>query len=477
MRHPRGSRQPGPGRRSPRARSTGYGSNGIVRAIPDLYRRAMEPLATHSPPPTGGRGRLTWWELRRSLGPGLLWAGAAIGVSHLVQSTRAGASAGFGLAGVVLLALILKYPFFEFGPRYAAATGESLVEGYRRIGRWAVWLYLAVTVATAFIADAAILLLTGFLFMRVIGVTVPGPVAAAAVYFGCGLLLWVGRYRLLDRTMKVILVALGLSTLLAAVVALPRADLSTVALVPFLGTTGDAVTFAFLLALVGWMPSAIDVSVWSSLWTLAKDESDHARTSVAAARADFLVGYLGTGVLAFAFLTLGAAVMYGSGQTFSDQGAAFSLELVHLYGRTLGTWARPFVLVAVLTTMVSTSLAVVDGFPRSIARALEVLLGHRAADSEVGETGRIYWAAMAGLGFLVVLLLSSFAESLTGMVDFATTASFLTAPVLGYLNLRAVTSPDFPAEHRPGPAMRALSYLGLVLLGGFGVVYLVWLLA
>ena len=33
----------------------------------------------------------------QSLGPGLLFAGAAIGVSHLVQSTRAGAEFGFGL--------------------------------------------------------------------------------------------------------------------------------------------------------------------------------------------------------------------------------------------------------------------------------------------------------------------------------------------------------------------------------------------
>jgi hypothetical protein len=53
--------------------------------------------------------------------------------SHLVQSTRAGADAGLGLAGVILFALVFKYPFFVFGPRYAAATGESLVEGYLRI--------------------------------------------------------------------------------------------------------------------------------------------------------------------------------------------------------------------------------------------------------------------------------------------------------------------------------------------------------
>ena len=33
----------------------------------------------------------------KNLGPGLLFAGAAIGVSHLVQSTRAGADFGLGL--------------------------------------------------------------------------------------------------------------------------------------------------------------------------------------------------------------------------------------------------------------------------------------------------------------------------------------------------------------------------------------------
>ena len=33
----------------------------------------------------------------QTLGPGLLFAGAAIGVSHLVQSTKAGADFGFGL--------------------------------------------------------------------------------------------------------------------------------------------------------------------------------------------------------------------------------------------------------------------------------------------------------------------------------------------------------------------------------------------
>ncbi|MDC1196151.1 divalent metal cation transporter, partial [Crocinitomicaceae bacterium] len=65
----------------------------------------------------------------KTLGPGILFASTAIGVSHLVQSTRAGANFGFALVPFILAANIFKYPFFEFGSRYANATGESLIDG------------------------------------------------------------------------------------------------------------------------------------------------------------------------------------------------------------------------------------------------------------------------------------------------------------------------------------------------------------
>ena len=75
------------------------------------------------------------------LGPGLLFAGAAIGVSHLVQSTRAGAEYGWGLIWALLLINLFKYPFFQYGPRYAHVTGESLLDGYYKLGKGYLWAY------------------------------------------------------------------------------------------------------------------------------------------------------------------------------------------------------------------------------------------------------------------------------------------------------------------------------------------------
>ena len=77
------------------------------------------------------------------VGPGMLMAGAAVGTSHIVQSTRAGTDFGFQLLTLVLLINLLKYPFFEYGHRYAIATGENLLDGYKRMGKGFLYLFLA----------------------------------------------------------------------------------------------------------------------------------------------------------------------------------------------------------------------------------------------------------------------------------------------------------------------------------------------
>jgi len=400
-----------------------------------------------------------------------MWAAAAVGVSHLVQSTRAGAMAGFGLAGIVLLALVLKYPFFEFGPRYAAATGLSLVEGYRRVGRWALWLYLLITLSTALVVQLAVVLFTAFLVKLVFGLSLSIPIVAAILCALCAALLAAGRFPFLDRVIKLVMLLLAVSTLVAAAMALPRAGLSTFELWPRAALSG-AVPLAFVLALMGWMPSAIDISVWSSLWTLAKDRATGERASPEAVLLDFRIGYVATGVLAFAFLTLGAALMYGTGREFGERGTEFSAQLIDLYTGTLGGWTRPIVYTAVLTTMFSTTLTVIDGFPRAIDRGFRVAFVEPEGTSAYAGTGRAYWGAIAILGALTVLVLSAFPGSLTAMVDFATIVSFLTAPALGYLNLRAVTSDSVRRELQPGRSLVLLSWIGLVVLSGFAALYL-----
>ena len=84
------------------------------------------------------------------LGPGILWATIAIGETHLALMPYAGALFGMNLLWAVLLVHIFYYPNFEFGPRYAVATGESLIDGYGRIklGKVFYWFFLALMFVT-----------------------------------------------------------------------------------------------------------------------------------------------------------------------------------------------------------------------------------------------------------------------------------------------------------------------------------------
>ncbi len=155
----------------------------------------------------------------QKLGPGLLFAGAAIGVSHLVQSTKAGANFGFGLLWALLLINLIKYPFFQFGPRYAAATGESLLNGYKKLGKGVLKVYALLTVATMFTIQTAVTIVTAGIASSLLGDSISIEIWTVIILAICFGILLIGKYALLDKMMKIIIIILSITTLLAVATA------------------------------------------------------------------------------------------------------------------------------------------------------------------------------------------------------------------------------------------------------------------
>ena len=401
----------------------------------------------------------------RVLGPGLLMAGAAIGVSHLMQATRAGAAFGFQLAVLVVAANVFKYPFFEYGHRWAAATGESLLDGYLRMGRGYLWLFLVLNLVTAMISIAGVTFVTAALAQNLFQLGLGAEAWSAILMTVSIVVVVVGHYRSLDLAMKVMMAALFVATVLAFGAAVWHGP---VAPPDFAGPDPwQAVHLGFLIALMGWMPAPIELSVWQSLWVGARDAASGSRTTLADARLDFNLGYGLTTVLAVMFLSLGALVMYGSGEVFAESNVGFAAQLVALYASTLGAWIRPIVAVAALTAMLSTTLTVIDAYPRSLA-VTQRLLGRRAALSESRRHG--LW--MVGSCLAAMVIIHFFRTGFTRLIDLATIIAFLAAPVFAYLNLRLMASDHLPREARPATWLRVLSWAGLAFLLGFGLLYL-----
>lgn len=393
-------------------------------------------------------------------------AGAAIGVSHVVQSTRAGATYGLGLVGLVLVVNLLKYPFFEAGHRYTLATGESLLHGYRRMGRGFLYVFLALNVFTAVISIAGVTIVTAILTPR-FGPTVdwsPATMSAVLMILAAGL-LGLGRYRWLDRAIKVMMFVLFAATIAAFAMAAARPG------APVAGFQAPEVVslaaLPFLIALMGWMPAPIELSVWNSLWILADEKDQHRRRTRLENAVDFNFGYFMTTALAMMFVALGAWVMFGTGQTYASSSAGFTQEFVSLYTERLGAWTAPIIAAAAFTTMLSTTLTVIDAYPRSLAAGAKVV-----APGLEGNERAWHLAMIIGASLLGWLIIRFFPGSFTRLIDLITTIAFLTAPVFGYLNFRLVTSDHLPPEFRPGPALRLLSWVGMAFLVVFSLLFL-----
>ncbi|MDC3300802.1 Nramp family divalent metal transporter [Flavobacteriaceae bacterium] len=396
----------------------------------------------------------------QKLGPGLLFAGAAIGVSHLVQSTKAGANFGFGLLWALLLINLIKYPFFQFGPRYAAATGESLLEGYNKLGKGVLKAYALLTIATMFTIQTAVTIVTAGIASTLFGSEVSMEIWSVIILSICFLLLLVGKYSLLDKMMKVIIIVLSLSTLFAVAAAFINFtnEPDWTQIVP-----STDVELIFLIAFMGWMPAPLDVSIWHSLWAIQKKKQEQNFNSKTASL-DFNIGYLGTIVLGIGFLMLGGLVMHGSGKSFSANGGEFSLQLIEMYTQNLGEWSYIIIGVAALTTMFSTTLTTLDASPRAMNKTLELIL-----DKPLNNGYKV-WLIVLIIGTISIFFF--FLSEMGSLIKIATILSFLTAPFYALMNYILICSKHTPQSFRPSKMMHFLSISGILFLIGFNIWYI-----
>ncbi|WP_435416148.1 Nramp family divalent metal transporter [Polaribacter aestuariivivens] len=397
----------------------------------------------------------------QSIGPGLLFAGAAIGVSHLVQSTKAGAEFGFGLLWALLLVHLFKYPFFQFGPRYATATGETLLDGYRKLGKGVLIAYYIINFATMFTIQAAVTIVTAGLASQLFGFTNDLVLWSTILLIVSLFFLVVGKYKLLDNLMKYIIVILTISTIIAVLVALfsTKEAFDVTQILP-----SGTVEITFLIAFLGWMPAPLDISIWHSIWSVEKDKLTVIKTKPKDAIFDFNIGYLGTLFLGICFVLLGALVMYKSGETFSNKGTVFASQLINLYTKNLGEFSYVFIAIAAFTTMFSTTITTLDASPRAMNKTTKLLLNKKL------KYGYWFWIVFLFAG--TFLILKYFMDDMGLLVKIATILSFLTAPFYAILNYILITGKHTPKEHQPGIYLKTLSIVGILFLIGFSIWFL-----
>ena len=393
-------------------------------------------------------------------------ASAAVGGSHIVASTQAGAIYGWQLAIIIILVNLCKYPFFRFGVHYTLATNESLLEGYRKKGRVYLGVFFILNVFAAMVNTAAVSIICAailkFIFMA-IGVTfaISIPLASTLVIAITWGILILGQYRFLDSLSKGIMIALTISTVSAVIIAAIKGG--TPMAPDFV--TPDPWTLAslgFIVALMGWMPAPIEISALNSLWVVAKRRLNP--VSFEDRIFDFNVGYIGTAILALVFLALGALVQYGTGEKVEAAGVAYIGQLIKMYAFAIGDWSKLLIAVIAFLCMFGTTLTVIDGYSRANNEALRLLMKkeHRSARN------LNIWMTVTSLVGIVII--AGFMSDVATLLYFAMICSFVSTPFFALLNFSLVRS----GTNKVTGGLFWLGVFGFLYLAGFSILFIVY---
>lgn len=222
---------------------------------------------------------------------------------------------------------------------------------------------------------------------------------------------------------------------------------------------------------MGWMPTAVDLSSWNSLWTLERMKQTNYKPKLKETLLEFRLAYLITGILAIMFVVLGSYMFYGSGDDLPNNNSLFAHEIVTLYTNTIGDWSYIIIAASAFTVMFGTIIAVFDGYSRSLQKTIELIFSKK--EDKIRTKFRSFYVIflfVLSTGSLIVIF--QFGHNLKELVDFATVLSFVIAPIIAIFNFRLVTGKYLEKSFQPSKILRILSFIGIIFLSVFALFFL-----
>lgn len=402
----------------------------------------------------------------KNLGPGILFASMAIGTSHLVLSTKAGAQYGWLMIIPIILANVLKYPFFEFGVRYTNVTNKTLIEGYLNRGKGYLWFYTIITFVTTFTILAALYTVTAGLFINLFNIGHSSiAIVALSLFLIISALLIFGKYKFLEISLKFVISILFIALLVTTILVIVKGPVDH-ALdfepLPIFNEVG----ILFLIGLIGWMPTTVEASSWISLWSIEKWKNQE-KPSLKESLQEFNIGYIITAILAVFFMVIGWYTLYGTNTQLSNNAISFADQVVRLFTEHIGTWAYLFIAISAFATMFSTCMTAHDALARVSLDIISLL----KPKEKWYSTKNAYTTGILILTFINFVVIAAFSANMGNLVALATFVSFVVAPLVGYMNLKNVTSSDLDPKFWPNKQLRFLTYVGILFLSLFALYY------
>lgn len=450
-------------------------------------------------PPTSIAGSL------RYLGPGMIVAAGLVGSGELIATTKAGAQAGVSLIWLILFGCVVKvFTQVELG-RYTLSSGDTTLRALNRVpgprlrANWIVWLWLIMMCTTyGMMAGilggvgqslAMVIPLSGDYIQAIATDTGTGALAATdddrvwaiVVAVGTSILLFVGRYSLLEKLCIGLVFCFTVVTV-GNVVALQTTDyaLSASQLIEGLsfGLPPQEAAWVTAIAAFGIIGIGGTDLIAYPYWCIERGYTRfvgsnknvdgwayRARGWLRVLKIDAFVAMVVYTTATLAFYLLGAAVLHRQGS--DPDGLRMVSVLASAYVPVFGEYAKFLFLVGALAVLYSSFLVANAGAARLLTDCMAVL---GVLKDDEHTRGRSVGVLSIGLPLLCLAIFLTGWNPVRMVVVGGMVQSFV-LPAIGMSALYFRYKLTDPALH-PGKlwdAMLILSCLSLLLVGGFGL--------
>ncbi|WLD93323.1 Nramp family divalent metal transporter [Alkalihalobacillus sp. AL-G] len=346
-------------------------------------------------PPTTFGGKL------KTVGPGFVTAATGVGTGDLIAALVAGAAFGMTYGWAILLGSILKFYLTEGMGRWHLATGSTMLEGWRSLGKWATGYFGVYSILWGFSYGAAAMSTSALMMYTMFPVM---PLWAWAIIHGLAgfILVWTGRYGFFEKIMIFLIGVMFITVVGSAILVAPDVgNLFSGLLIPRI----ESGSLLLVLGLLGGVGGTITMASYG-YWLQQKNW--RGKGWVPMMRVDSAVGYGITALFTLSLLIVGAEFLFGSGVEI--KGEEGLVTLATLFAADFGSFAKWMFLIGAWSAAFSSLLGVWNGVPYLFADFVRIVRKKKndadeRAEKPVSQKDLAYRFYLCWLTFPPMLLL------------------------------------------------------------------------
>ena len=213
----------------------------------------------------GGGIRFDWRQAIARMGPGFAYVLTVLGTGDLVANSAAGAGYGYALIWILAPGLVFRFVWVNVSAKYVLVTGESLIEGYARIGQWVLWLILISLIVLMHLYNMYALVMSGNAVNMLLPLSSEWSAKIWSLFFtllAFAMAYW-GGYGVLELFCKVLIGIMGFSLVVVAVISKPDpTEVLQGIFVPSIPADQGSYSVMFLvMALVGTVAGSVVINI------------------------------------------------------------------------------------------------------------------------------------------------------------------------------------------------------------------------